>query len=123
MPKVFQITHYAHCVNKGKYKNNPDGFYKTRVHEHETPHGTKIHDVQVRYSELDQDVNSDWREKTLVELVEDGNGLDLSLRERADSAPKDVRLNYSQALELLLALTKWHSLNQSGVMREVKIKR
>ncbi len=122
MVKTYLVTHYQHLVDKVRYRLDPSSFYKTRVYKHETQLGTPLHDVQVRYSEMDKNILSDWQGVDIVDLKEDGNGSTLTVRSTLDET-RQIRLDYSEMLSVMHALVKWHQINGTGMMREIKPKR
>jgi hypothetical protein len=113
MTKVFKVEHYETVVDKDKYPNEGvSSKYKTRVREKRTDYGSVLHDVSVRYSEHDTQVAANWRERDLVALEEDGNGLKVTF-----SGRQYLYLNYSNAQDLMLALYKFHSLQGYGKLQ------
>jgi hypothetical protein len=115
--KKYKVAHYENVHDPVKYPHQTRSIYNTRVREIVTIHNSKLHEVSVQHSEHDISIFPKWHDVDLIRLEEDGNGINVVMAETSTNTTS-IYLDYSQALELMLALTKWHELNKYGQFKK-----
>ena len=107
--KKVKVAHYQEVVNKTCYCNDGDSFYKTLTREIPDGTPTPMSDITIQYSDLGTDIVPEWRNRDLTRIIEDGNGFDVYF-----SGVKSARLDYCQAMELMLAFGKHYQKRETG---------
>jgi hypothetical protein len=113
------VAHYVSINDKKTYANGDDSFYKTTSYKNPTYHG--YDKVEVSQSKLDKSALHPDVPSTTIQS--DGNGLQVEIESKIfNNKPYDNKfyLSYSTAVELELALQKYHQSLKYSKFKRVK---